>query len=283
MCLLQKTKVNFVDAVSQQGFYLLNLFYQYHWKLYGILVLSALLQIFIYLDVHVIMTIQSVHVSKAVSLWWSSPYQPSLAQCIMGNLERCAWAAIHLFAETETISGKSEKKSLFMLYSKSSTSSKHLHYHIMEPQRRMEDARMLSNATWHALCATCLPCGCVLLNSVISHVYMHVCVTFCMYAGVRALSQTKPSRLPPHQARQVLLHWNESGDVCICNVVLSSSAWWNLTLLIIVTRPRKVQSSDTFSEVRTGSWGPRYRAAKAHFHEDVLIRCLVTFFFFKRH
>lgn len=110
----------------------------------------------------------------------------------------------HPFTESETISGKSEK--VFMRYSKSSTSSKRLRYHTMEPQRRMEDAHTLSNPTRHALCATCLPCGCVLLDSVISHVYMHVCVTFCMYAAVRALSQTKLSRLPPHQARQVLLH-----------------------------------------------------------------------------
>lgn len=267
-------------------FFVINLFCHNLWMLFGILVLSAFLQIFIYLDMHFFN-------DNLVCPWSKGSISPvqlydvvvSISAMVSPVLYRQSWTMCLscVFIFLQSLKGSQARvKKFFMLYSKSSTSSKHVHYHRMEPQRHMKDVHTLSNPTWHALCATCLPCGYVLLDSVISHVYMHVCVTFCMYAGVRALFQTKPSRLPPHQARQVLLHWNESGDVCICNVVLSSSAWWNLTLLIIVTRPRKEQSSDTFSEVRPGSWGPRYRAATAHFHEDVLIRCLVTFFFRRR-
>lgn len=122
------------------------------------------------------------------------------------------------------------------------------HYHRMKTQKAVHT---LLNLIWLALGARCyvyhvdvfwgfyyFPC-----------IYAHMC-DLCMYACVRVLSQTKPSCLPPHQARQVLLHWNESSDVCICNVVLSSSAWWNLTLLIILMCLRKEQSTNTFSEVR---------------------------------
>lgn len=93
---------------------------------------------------------------------------------------------------------------------------------------------------WLMLLVTCV----LLIWLVYVHVWPpYVCVHVCVF------SQTKPSCLPPHQARQVLLHWNESSDVCICNVDLSSSAWWNLTLFIILMCRRKEQSANTSSEV----------------------------------
>lgn len=111
---------------------------------------------------------------------------------------------------------------------------------------------------WNLTCVMCkmlcLPCGCILLDSIISHVYMHICVTFaCMPVCVCSLRLShhaslliRPDRCYYIEMRAVMY----ASVMWSCPLLLDGT--WRFSLSWRVWEKNKVPTLS----LKCGSWGP---------------------------